>query len=113
MELKKVKIAQVLPLESGTGKTGKEWKKQNVVVETIGDHSKTICVTIWGDMTAHIPPVGTFADLQIDVESREYNGKWYTNVTCSKVERVGVSVDTGNGMTEEPTTEKEDDGLPF
>ncbi len=80
------KLIQVLPLQSGMGKNG-EWKKQDIVVETDGQYPKKVCVSIWGDKANEaILQVGNILDISFDVESREYNGRWYTDVRAWKVE---------------------------
>lgn len=80
-------VQQVLEEQSGEGKNG-PWRKQEFILETAGEYPKQICIIMWGDnidkfavqpneqLTAHI-----------DIASREYNGRWYTDVKVWKVER--------------------------
>lgn len=83
------KLAQVLPLESGVGRNG-EWKKQSIIVETEGQYPKKVCVSIWGDK---INPgqlqLGNMLTIDFDIESREFNGRWYTDVKAWKIEIAG------------------------
>ena len=80
------KLIQVLPAESGMGKNG-EWKKQNIIVETDGQYPKKVCITIWGDKANPATlQVGNTLALDFDVESREFNGRWYTDVKAWKIE---------------------------
>ena len=80
------KLIQILPLQSGMGKNG-EWKKQDVVVETDGQYPKKVCISIWGDKASEaVLQVGNILDISFDVESREYNGRWYTDVKAWKVD---------------------------
>lgn len=80
------KLIQVLPLQSGMGKNG-EWKKQDIVVETDGQYPKKVCISIWGDKASEaMLQVGNMLDISFDVESREYNGRWYTDVKAWKVD---------------------------
>ena len=85
------KLAQILPAETGMGKNG-EWKKQSIIVETDGQYPKKICVTAWGDK---INPaqlqLGTTLNIDFDLESREFNGRWYTDVRAWKVEVAGAA----------------------
>jgi hypothetical protein len=84
------KLTQVLPLESGTGRNG-EWKKQSIIVETEGQYPKKICVAIWGDkINPSQLQVGNMLSIDFDVESREFNGRWYTDVKAWKVELAGA-----------------------
>jgi hypothetical protein len=85
------KLIQLLPLQTGTGKNG-EWKKQDIIVETEGQFPKKICVSIWGDKAdASMLQIGNQLTLSFDVESREYNGRWYTDVKAWKVELAGAA----------------------
>ncbi|MDR0865924.1 MAG: DUF3127 domain-containing protein [Candidatus Symbiothrix sp.] len=88
------KLTQVLPLESGMGRNG-EWKKQNIIVETDGQYPKKVCVSIWGDKIsqAQLQP-GNVLTIDFDVESREFNGRWYTDVKAWKVEAAGAPQET-------------------
>ena len=83
------KLTQVLPLESGMGRNG-EWKKQNIIVETEGQYPKKICISIWGDKInpEQLQP-GNMLTIDFDVESREFNGRWYTDVKAWKIESAG------------------------
>lgn len=89
------KIIQVLPLQSGVGKaSGKEWKKQEFVLEFLdGQYSRKICFSMWGDLIDRSAlQVGEEVTVQIDVESREYQGRWYTDVKAWRVDRGLVSL---------------------
>lgn len=80
------KLIQVLPLQSGVSKNG-EWKKQDIVVETDGQYPKKVCISIWGDKANEATlQVGNILNISFDVESREYNGRWYTDVKAWRVE---------------------------
>lgn len=91
------KIIQLLPLQTGTGKNG-EWKKQDVIFETEGTYPKKICVSFWGDKIdeKNLQP-GNVLKIDFDAESREYNGKWYTDLKAWKVE---VEKGSGSGTVE-------------
>lgn len=83
------KLIQVLPLQTGTGKNG-EWRKQNIIVETDGMYPKKICISMWGDkINEAVLQVGNMLDVSFDIESREYNGNWYTDLRAWKVEIAG------------------------
>lgn len=91
MEIK-AKIIQILPLQTGESKNGK-WKKQDIIVETEGEFPKKICISIWGDkINDSILKTGNMLNVFFDVESREYNGRWYTDVKAWKTELAGSAV---------------------
>ena len=86
------KVIQILPMESGEGRTGQQWKKQHFVVEFMdGNYPKKLCVMLWGEKTDLLKKVQPGADVKVsfNVESREYNGRWYTDVKAWRVESLG------------------------
>ncbi len=110
------KLIQLLPLQTGTGKNG-QWKKQDIIVETEATYPKKICISIWGDKidAGQLQP-GNQLKIDFDVESREYNGRWYTDVKAWKIELAGTASPaatekvTGNIG---PENSGNDDDLPF
>ena len=90
------KLIEVLAIQIGQGKNG-EWRKQDIIVETDGQYPKKICISLWGDKITDINlQIGQQYRYDLDIESREYSGRWYTDI---KVWRI----DSSNN--ENPTTE--------
>lgn len=114
MELK-AKLIQLLPLQTGTGKNG-EWKKQDIIVETeASQYPKKVCVSIWGDKinTSQLQ-IGKTLVISFDVESREYNGRWYTDVKAWKIEAAsGDDQGGGNDVYTDNNFPGNDEDLPF
>ena len=82
------KVINQLPEVSGSSKSGNSWRKQEYIIETGGQYPKKVCVSIWGDKIDQFGlKLGEQVTLGIDVESREYNGRWYTEVKAYKVDR--------------------------
>lgn len=118
------KLIQIFPLQSGTGKNG-EWKKQDIIVETQEQYPKKICVSVWGDKIPSQPLiVGINLLIDIDIESREYNGRWYTDVKAWKIQVSGeeksLEIIQNNVVSNSEKDsssigifEDEDDVLPF
>lgn len=74
-------IEQILPVESGTSKAGKEWKKQNVILNTGGEYAKQVCIGLFnGAIEKCAFALNAEYDVEISLESHEYNGRWYTSV---------------------------------
>lgn len=74
-------IIQMLPLQEGTSKSGNAWKKQDCVLETDAQYPRKICFNLFGDNIDKFPvQVGQKVTVSIDLESREFNGRWYTDV---------------------------------
>jgi hypothetical protein len=83
------KVVQILDLQSGTSARG-DWKKQNFILETEEQYPRKICVTLWGDRVADIAGIAVGNELitaSIFLESREYNGSWYTDVRAWRIQR--------------------------
>ncbi len=71
-----------LPLQSGTSKAGNPWKKKEWVIETFGQYPKKVKVQAFGDRVDSLQiENGKDYRLGIDIESREFNGRWYTDVS--------------------------------
>lgn len=83
------KIIQILPLQSGVGQqSGKEWKKQEYILETDGQYPKKICFNLWGDAIDRSQiQLNEEVLVHVDIESREYNGRWYTDIKGWRVDR--------------------------
>lgn len=93
MELKG-KIIQVLPQQSGVSKSGNAWKKQEYVLETLDSYPKKVKFDFFGDKVDHYPlEIGDTVTISYDIESREFNGRWYTDIHAYKAEVDSASVD--------------------
>ncbi len=125
----KGRVIQLLALQTGEGKNG-AWKKQDFVIETDGQYPKKICISAWGDkINESALQVGNEVNVSFDVESREYNGRWYTDVKAWKIDALGAggfdaspapATSGTSGTSTRPTTELpstfqsgDEDNLPF
>jgi hypothetical protein len=115
------KIVQFLQVQTGQGKNG-TWKKQEFILETGDTYPKKICIAVWGDkIDMGSFKTGDMVDVSFDVESREYNGRWYTDVKAwkmvSKKGGAGAVADTNTSYNDMPGTfeasSASDDDLPF
>lgn len=85
------KIVQILPKQTGEGKNG-TWEKQDYILETQAQYPKKVCFSVWGvKISQYNIQMGEFVSLGVDVESREYNGRWYTDLKAWKVDRPGAA----------------------
>ncbi len=83
----KGKIVQILPPQTGMGKKG-QWKKQEFIVETQSQYPKKVCLSAWGDKIEQFNlAVGDTVNVSVELESREYNSRWYTEARAWKVEK--------------------------
>ncbi len=108
-------LVQILPLQTGMSKNG-QWRKQDVIVETDGLSPKKVCVSIWGDKIDNAQlHIGNTLTISYELESREYNGKWYTDVKAFKIELVNNPLTITPNQTFENTVDltEDDEDLPF
>lgn len=96
-----VKVTKILEAQSGVSqKTGNGWFKISFVGETSGQYPKTVCFVVMGDerwKSMNIE-VGKSYNVSFDVESREWNGKYFTDLQAWKV----VCLDSAQGGQPQP-----------
>jgi len=81
------KVVAILAKTSGTSAAGKAWKKQDFVIEEQeGSYPKQVAFTVFNkpEMIADMR-VDDEVEVGFNVESREYNGKYFSNVTAWRV----------------------------
>lgn len=82
------KIIVALPEVSGTSRAGNAWKKREYVLETHDSYPKKVFFNLFGERADQYPlNVGDEVTVSFDLESREFNGRWYTDVRAWKVEK--------------------------
>lgn len=103
------KIIEVKPEESGTGKSG-QWKKTTIVLEletNNAQYPKKLAVNCYNAQSEQAQ--GYLANNKIkaslNVESREYQGKWFTEAKAWKLE-------VSEGAQIKQSTETYDKQLP-
>lgn len=83
----KGKIILALPEVSGTSRNGNPWKKKEYVLETFDTYPRKVHFTCFGDNADKIVlQPGQTVTVHFDIESREYNGRWYTDIRAWKAE---------------------------
>jgi hypothetical protein len=80
-------LKQILPLESGESKSGKAWQKQTIIVETQETYPKLISIEVSEKAISRLQDyqIGHTITCSINIESREYNGRWFTSIKCWKI----------------------------
>ncbi|MDT8340781.1 MAG: DUF3127 domain-containing protein [Longimicrobiales bacterium] len=114
-------VKQILPEQTGESRKG-PWRKQEFILETGGNYPKQVCLMIWGDnIDQFAVQDGETLTAHIDIQSREYNGRWYTDIKAWRVERP-EGQDGPPPAGDEPWPDEApadvadgdgDDGLPF
>ena len=109
------KIIKILPIQTGEGKNG-IWKKQDFVIETSAQIARKVCFSLWGDKIDQFNlQEGEDAEISFDLESREYNNRWYTEAKAWKIVKKGAGPQKSPEPEDFPISEEmlPDDGLPF
>ena len=83
------KIIQVLPLQEGVSKTGNPWKVQSYVLETQEQYPRKVCFEIFGEerIKNNLCNIDDLVTVSFDIESREFNGRWYTSIRAWRVQQ--------------------------
>lgn len=78
---------------SGVSKsTGNPWKVKQYVLETKESFPRKIAFEFFGDRADQFPlNVGDEIRLSFDIESHEYQGRWYTRIRAWKSEPLTVT----------------------
>ena len=112
------KIIELLELKSGQSANG-EWRKQEYVLEIESQYPKKICFMAWGDKIDQFNiQQGETIEVSIDLESREYNGRWYTDVKAWKVSRDSANQSDSISFSNQDNYERSNtslngDDIPF
>jgi hypothetical protein len=78
-------LKEVLAPVEGQGANG-TWRRQDIIVETVDQYPKKVCVSIWGDkINVQELTLGSPYTIDVNLESREYNGRWFTDVKAWKI----------------------------
>ena len=83
------RIAQKLNVQTGTSSRG-AWSKQEFVIEyQEGNFPTQLCMNVWGeDKVRDLEKyqVGDKVKISFNLSSREFNGRWYTDVRAWRIE---------------------------
>ncbi|MBN1340039.1 MAG: DUF3127 domain-containing protein [Bacteroidales bacterium] len=85
------KIIEIHPEVQGEGKNG-PWKRQDFILETEDQFPRKVCISVWGnriDLKSY--QVNEKITASINIESREFNGKWFTSVKAWRLDKAGAT----------------------
>ena len=91
------KIIQVLPEQGGQSKTtGKDWKLQAYVLETQEQYPRKVHFEVFGEDRIKANPcqLDDVVTVSFDIESREFNGRWYTSIRAWKIQQGVATAET-------------------
>ncbi|MFV0290481.1 MAG: DUF3127 domain-containing protein [Mangrovibacterium sp.] len=122
------KIFQILDEQGGTSASGTAWKKQEFIVDTTENpqYPRKVCFTLFGDRMSNLQGLSVNDEVRVsfEIESREYQGRWFHNINAWRVDKVitgSASASTAPAapnFAQAPTSpaqnaEEEDGDLPF
>lgn len=84
------KLTEVLPIQAGTSKAGKDWKSVDFIVEYDTKYPKKVCLKLFGDGVSLLDKfdIGDTVEVKFTPESREYNGRYFTNLSAYNISLV-------------------------
>tara|TARA_R110002012_G_scaffold288455_1_gene481199 strand:+ start:521 stop:829 length:309 start_codon:yes stop_codon:yes gene_type:complete len=85
-------VYQISEVQKGTSKAGKEWTRQNLVIETGDEYNPHLSISFLGEkcLLLNNLKINDEVILHINLSSKEWQGKWFTNVNGWKIDLVGV-----------------------
>ncbi|MCD8313695.1 MAG: DUF3127 domain-containing protein [Bacteroidales bacterium] len=98
------KIVRRLGIQRGVSARG-NWAKQEFIVEfQDGNFPAQACLNVWGE--DKVKDLERFSDgdevkVSFHVSSREFNGKWYTDLRAWRIEPAGGNSGAGYGQSGE------------
>ncbi len=110
------KIIFDLGERSGTSRAGNPWKTHEYVLETRENFPRKIAFDFFGDKADQfVCKVGDEIRLFFDIESREYNGRWFVSVRGWKTEPLtgAPAQQAGDPLPPPVVPDDKDDNLPF
>ena len=95
MEIKIIgTIEKLMPISKGISSTGREWVKQDIVMSMAnGQFVKHFTAAVMGQerIDNFKLRVGDNIVAYLDIDAKEYNGRWYNSINIWKVEMVGAN----------------------
>ncbi|MEK9601247.1 MAG: DUF3127 domain-containing protein [Bacteroidota bacterium] len=115
------RLVQILSAQEGQSTRG-AWKKQDFIIETSEQYPKKVCICCWNEKTEELSKFQLNDNLRvsINIESREYNSKWYTDIKAWRIEKLNTESTTNSNpaVSEDDISGvsfsiDENDDLPF
>ena len=83
-------LMKILPIESGQKNAGGEWTSQTIILEQEGQFPKPVAINLFGDKINLLNgiQINDKLNVSINLESREYNEKYFTKVNAWKISKL-------------------------
>ena len=113
-------LLQKIPAFNGTGLKG-NWVKQEFILETReSTYAKKVCISVFGEdrvRDLETMSTGDSVKASVNIESREFKGRWYTEVRAWRLEKMlaAAAVPVDYPVSAPITTDQDEgeDDLPF
>ena len=81
------KVIALLPETNGVSKAGNAWRKREFILETQEQYPKKVAITVMNDKVDDLSHyvVGNTITASLNLESREYEGRWFSNINAWKL----------------------------
>tara|TARA_R110000803_G_scaffold210568_1_gene282700 strand:+ start:15183 stop:15560 length:378 start_codon:yes stop_codon:yes gene_type:complete len=117
-------VHQITPTEKGNSKAGKEFVKRSIVIDTAAQYNPYISFGAFGDDKCDMLDnfkQGDQVEVSFNLSSREYQSKWYTQADFWKIDKIGSSNKSMEGVVDlledalKPAdlSNEDNDDLPF
>lgn len=116
-------IIQKFDKIEGVSKTDKPWSKQDILLETQENFPRKVLITAFSEKISEIAnfKVNDEVIASVNIESREFGGKWYTNINVWRMQYknngTGSNGHAASAVTGDETSfysdEQDSDVLPF
>lgn len=111
------KIVRVFEPQQGTSKAGREWKKREYLMEVPSNNSeygpRQVFFNFFGDRADQfILEGGKEYTISFDIESREFNNRWYTDIRAWRAQPAG-NASAGNNGSDIPVPPTYPEENPF
>lgn len=111
-------VKELFPKEEGTSNKGKSWTKQGIVVTCAAktNDGEVFHRDIYGEAFNRDLNVnqGDKVEIAFTIASREYKGRWFTNLNVLSVNPVqGATPSQTQQPAQQQSSSNNDDGLPF
>ena len=109
------KIIQVVPVQEGVGKNGNPWKVQGYVLETQEQYPRKVQFEIFGEDRIKNNPceIDQIVTVSFDIESREFNGRWYTSIRAWRVQQGDTTAQPATASAEPTPVPQEQPAEPM
>lgn len=94
-------VKEVLQTKHGVSASGKEWATQEFILTTDdSNYPCDICFRIFGNdkITECAVKEGESLQVFFDIRSRDYNGRWFTDINVWKIDRMLKPNDVAPGV---------------